>query len=104
MTDPLAGRWRPEFPIVDTCTYPVEPFARRDAQRRGQRCRHSPSWMTRGVRAWSEGWWEMGRAVGDMLAPIVGAPPGSISMHQNASVAQAIIGRASATTARGERS
>ena len=50
------------------------------------------SWMTRGVRAWSEGWWEMGRTVGDVLAPVVGAPPASISMHQNASVAQAIIG------------
>src|SRR5215212_4205588 len=50
------------------------------------------SWMTRGVRAWSEGWWELGRTVGDLLAPIIGAAPGSISMHQNASVAQAIIG------------
>ncbi len=48
--------------------------------------------MTRGVRAWSEGWWEMGRTVGDLLAPVIGAPSGSISMHQNASVAQGIIG------------
>ena len=27
--------------------------------------------------AWSEGWWEMGRTVGDLLAPIIGAAPGS---------------------------
>ena len=53
---------------------------------------YADTWMTRGVRAWSEGWWEMGRTVGDLLAPIIGAAPGSISMHQNASVAQGIIG------------
>jgi kynureninase len=50
------------------------------------------TWMSRGVRAWSEGWWEIGRTVGDVLAPTIGAAPGSISMHQNASVAQAIVG------------
>jgi kynureninase len=93
MPDPLATRWRPEFPIVDTCTYLVShslgamPRSAVDSVQA-----FAESWMTRGVRAWSEGWWEMGRTVGDMLAPIVGAPPGAISMHQNASVAQAIIG------------
>jgi kynureninase len=48
-------------------------------------------WSTRGVRAWHEGWWEIGRTTGDLLAPIVGARPGTISMHQNVTVAQAIV-------------
>ena len=84
---------RAEFPILDTCTYLVShslgamPRAAVDSIQA-----FADTWMTRGVRAWSEGWWEMGRTVGDLLAPIIGAPPGSISMHQNASVAQAIIG------------
>ena len=93
MSDPLADRWRPEFPIVDTCTYLVS-HSLGAMPRRAVDSVHAfvDSWMTRGVRAWSEGWWEMGRTVGDILAPIVGAPGGSISMHQNASVAQAIIG------------
>jgi kynureninase len=49
------------------------------------------TWSRRGVRAWHEGWWEIGRATGDLLAPIVGAAPGTISMHQNVTVAQAIV-------------
>jgi kynureninase len=48
-------------------------------------------WSTRGVRAWHEGWWEIGRTTGDLLAPIVGAEAGTISMHQNVTVAQAIV-------------
>ncbi|WP_263946342.1 hypothetical protein, partial [Lactococcus petauri] len=49
-------------------------------------------WSTRGVRAWHEGWWEIGRTVGDLLAPILGVKPGTISMHQNVTVAMGIIG------------
>lgn len=84
---------RQDFPILETCTYLVShslgamPRAAVDSIQA-----FADTWMTRGVRAWSEGWWEMGRTVGDLLAPIIGAPPGAISMHQNASVAQAIIG------------
>jgi kynureninase len=84
---------RSEFPILETCTYLVShslgamPRSAVDSVHA-----YAQTWMSRGVRAWSEGWWEMGRTVGDLLAPIIGAAPGSISMHQNASVAQGIIG------------
>ena len=89
----LADRWRPEFPIVETCTYLVSHSLGAMPRRAADSVQaFADTWMTRGVRAWREGWWEMGRTVGDLLAPIIGAPPGSISMHQNASVAQAIIG------------
>ena len=93
MTTPSAPIRRSEFPILETCTYLVShslgamPRSAVDSVHA-----YADTWMTRGVRAWSEGWWEMGRTVGDLLAPIIGAAPGSISMHQNASVAQGIIG------------
>ena len=45
-------------------------------------------WDHRGVRAWHEGWWEIGRETGNLLAPILGVPPNTISMHQNVTVAQ----------------
>ena len=45
--------------------------------------------------AWRAGvarsWWEIGRVTGDLLAPTIGAAPGTISMHQNATVAQSIV-------------
>jgi kynureninase len=53
--------------------------------------RFSDTWKTRGVRAWHEGWWEMSVATGDLLAPILGVRPGSVAMHQNASVALALL-------------
>jgi kynureninase len=91
MSDPLLA-WRTEFPIVDTCTYLVShslgAMPRRTARYLQQ---FADEWSTRGVRAWSEGWWEAGRTTGDLLAPVIGVPTGTISMHQNVTVAQAII-------------
>src|SRR5207253_2646588 len=52
---------------------------------------YAREWRERGVRAWSEGWWETSMSAGDQLARIVGASPGSIVMHQNVAVAQAVV-------------
>ena len=46
---------------------------------------------TRGIRAWGEGWWEMPLTVGDQIGRIIGAPPGTVSMHQNVTIAEAIV-------------
>ena len=48
-------------------------------------------WRTRGARAWGEGWWDTAFRVGDLVGGIVGAPPGSTVMHQNVTVAEAIV-------------
>lgn len=91
MSDPLLS-WRREFPIVDTCTYLVShslgAMPRRTADYLQQ---FAAEWSSRGVRAWHEGWWEIGRTTGDLLAPVLGVPAGSVSMHQNVTVALAII-------------
>lgn len=88
---PLA-HYRAEFPILDTCTYLVSHSlgampraARRELER------YADEWDTRGVRAWHEGWWEVGRTTGDLLAPVLGVPAGTVSMHQNVAVALGVI-------------
>src|SRR5262245_24580664 len=48
-------------------------------------------WATRGVRAWAEGWWDMPVSVGDDVARIIGADPGTVVMHQNVSICQSLI-------------
>ncbi|HEX8688323.1 MAG TPA: aminotransferase class V-fold PLP-dependent enzyme, partial [Pyrinomonadaceae bacterium] len=48
-------------------------------------------WAARGVRAWAEGWWEMPLSIGDEVGRIIGAPPGTVAMHQNVSVCQSLI-------------
>src|SRR5262245_8318019 len=91
MSDPLSS-WRSEFPILDTCTYLVShslgAMPRRTTAYLQQ---FADEWSSRGVRAWYEGWWEIGRTTGNLLAPILGVEQGTISMHQNVTVAQAII-------------
>ena len=89
--DPLAP-WRSEFPIVNDCTYLVSHSLGAMPKRAAAALQEFAStWSGRGVRAWHEGWWEMGRTTGDLLAPILGVRPGTISMHQNVSVAMGII-------------
>ena len=89
--DPLL-RWRAEFPIVNTCTYLVSHSLGAMPRRTSQYLQQfADEWSSRGVRAWHEGWWEIGRTTGDLLAPILGVPRGTISMHQNVTVAMAII-------------
>ncbi len=84
--------WRREFPILDTCTYLVSHSlgAMPERTRQELTC-FADEWDRRGVRAWHEGWWEIGRETGNLLAPILGVAPDTITMHQNATVAQAII-------------
>jgi kynureninase len=86
------SHYRAEFPILDTCTYLVSHSL--GAMPRGARReleRYADEWERRGVRAWHEGWWEAGRATGDLLAPTLGVRPGTISMHQNVAVTLGII-------------
>ena len=90
--DPLLA-WRSEFPIVETCTYLVShSLGAMPKRAAGYLQQYAEEWSSRGVRAWHEGWWEIGRTVGDLLAPILGVQTGTISMHQNVTVAMGVIG------------
>jgi kynureninase len=84
--------WRSEFPILDTCTYLVSHSLGAMPKRTAAALQeYADTWSSRGVRAWHEGWWELGRTTGDLLAPILGVERGTISMHQNVSVIMGII-------------
>src|SRR2546423_10064140 len=85
-------KWRSEFPILDRTTYLISNSL--GAMPRGvytELHAYADSWAERGVRAWEEGWWEMAVGVGDRIAPLIGARPGEISLHQNVTLIQAII-------------
>ena len=86
------SRWRAEFPIVETCTYLVSHSLGAMPRKAAAYLRQfADTWSCRGVRAWHEGWWEVGRETGNLLAPVLGVEPNNISMHQNVTVAQAVI-------------
>src|SRR5687768_6981618 len=72
MTDVLSA-WRSEFPILDTCTYLVTHSLGAMPRRASTYLQQfAGEWSSRGVRAWNEGWWEIGRTTGDLLAPVLG--------------------------------
>src|SRR5215203_1536528 len=84
--------YRDRFPILADTTYLINHSLGAmpaDAARRLQR--YADEWATRGARAWGEGWWQTPVTVGDQIGRIVGAPPGSTVMHQNVTVAEAVV-------------
>jgi len=85
------ARWREEFPILSRTVYLINnslgAMPRRTARDLAE---YADTWATRGVRAWEERWWEMPLAVGDKVARVIGAPPGSVSMHENVTSAQLV--------------
>ncbi len=86
--DPLAP-WRDEFPILQRALYMISNSL--GAMPRGAArslADYAETWATRGVRAWEDRWWEMALEVGNRIAEIVGAPAGSVSMHDNVTAAQ----------------
>lgn len=91
MSDDLL-KWRSEFPILEKTVYLIShslgamPKATYD-----QLHEYADAWATRGVRAWAEGWWDMPVKLGDELAQIIGADPGTVVMHQNVSICQSLI-------------
>ncbi len=91
MTDELL-KWRNEFPILDKTVYLISHSL--GAMPRGTYERmhaYADAWATRGVRAWAEGWWQMPITVGDEVARIIGADPGTVVMHQNVSACQSLV-------------
>jgi kynureninase len=93
VSDPLLI-YRPEFPILERTTYLVSNSL--GAMPRGVADRlaeYVDQWAELGVRAWAgeDGWWQMPIAVGDEIAPLIGAGPGEIAMLPNVTIAQTAV-------------
>jgi kynureninase len=84
--------YRERFPILAETNYLIShslgPMPL-EAERRLTEYAHM--WKTRGIRAWGEGWWDMSTTVGNHVGRLIAAPPGSTVMHQNVTIAEAVI-------------
>jgi kynureninase len=89
--DPLLA-FRGEFPILERTTYLVSnslgAMPRTVADRLAE---YVDEWADHGVRAWARGWWEMPVKAGDIIAPLIGAPEGTVAMVPNVSQAHAEV-------------
>ena len=91
MSDPLLV-FRPEFPILERTTYLVSnslgAMPRSVPDRLAE---YVDQWAELGVKAWAAGWWEMPIAVGNEIAPLLGAGHGEVAMLPNVTTAQTAV-------------
>jgi kynureninase len=105
---PLTARevasWRERFPILERSTYLINnslgamPAATRDSL-----AAFADEWATEGVEAWGTRWLPEVRRVADLLGSLIGAPPGSVVVHQNVATLTAMALAALVPTARRNR-
>jgi kynureninase len=89
--DPLLA-WREQFPITQKTAYLVShSLGAMPRATRERLAAYADAWDARGVQAWGDSWWEMPISVGNLLAKLLGAPESSVSMHQNVTLAEAIV-------------
>ena len=89
---PELGDYRERFPILGETTYLINhSLGAMPAEAEVRLADYARAWNTRGVRAWEEGWWELPLTTGDQIGRLIGAPPGTVSMHQNVTIAEAVV-------------
>lgn len=89
MTD--LARWRSEFPILATTTYMISnSLGAMPGRAAASLAEYAQAWAKRGVRAWEERWWELATEIGNRIAGVIGAPLGTVSMHENVTMASAV--------------
>jgi kynureninase len=85
-------KFRPEFPILERCTYLVSNSLGAMPRTVADGLAHYvDEWGELGVRAWGKGWWEMPVKVGDDIAPLIGASSGEVVMTPNVTTGQATV-------------
>ncbi len=83
--------YRAEFPILSRSVYMISnSLGAMPRAVSASLSDYAETWATRGVRAWAERWWTMGNEVGDAIGRLIGAPAGSVSMHENVTTAHAV--------------
>ena len=91
VSDPLL-RFRPEFPILEKTTYLISnSLGAMPRAAAAALSEYAKLWAARGVRAWADSWWDMSVDVGDVIAPLLGAHPGTVSMLPNVTIASAVV-------------
>jgi kynureninase len=88
--DPLL-EWRREFPSLERALHFASHTLGAMPRGVGESLRHyAEAWATRGIRAWEEGWFALPTETGDLLAGLLHGAPGTVSMHENVTMAQAV--------------
>ena len=89
-SDPLLA-WRTRFPSVENVLhFASHTLGAMPAEAEAALAEYTSLWASRGIRAWPERWMGIPGEVATSLEQLIQAPPGSISLHPNVTVAQAV--------------
>lgn len=102
LSDIEVARWRELFPTLSRCTYLINnSLGAMPAAVPGALATFARLWETKGVQAWASDWLPQVHQVADVLARLMGAPQGSVVVHQNVATLVSMV--VSALDFRGER-
>ena len=91
IADPLIA-WRTRFPSVEGVLYfASHTLGAMPAETEAALAEYAEVWSSRGIRAWEERWMAVPGEVAGSVEQLIGAPPGSISLHPNVTSAQAVV-------------
>lgn len=89
-TDPLLA-WRARFPSVEgVLHFASHTLGAMPAEAEAALVEYAAAWGQRGVRAWEERWMAVPAEVSGSVERLIQAEPGSVSLHPNVTVAQAV--------------
>jgi kynureninase len=84
--------YRDRFPILRGTTYLINhSLGAMPAEAESRLREYTDAWKRRGIRAWGEGWWDLPLTTGDAVGRLIGAPRGTVCMHQNVTIATAVV-------------
>ena len=88
--DPLLA-WRTRFPSVESVLhFASHTLGAMPAEAESALLDYTTAWAGRGIRAWEERWMGVPGELAAALEQLVQAEPGSISLHANVTMAQAV--------------
>jgi kynureninase len=91
VADPLLA-WRSRFPSVESVLhFASHTLGAMPAEAAHALAEYAETWAERGIRAWEERWMAVPGEVAGAIGQLIGAAPGSISLHANVTSAQAVV-------------
>jgi kynureninase len=88
--DPLLA-WRTRFPSVESVLhFASHTLGAMPAEAEAALLEYTTAWAGRGIRAWEERWMRVPVELAGTIEQLVQAEPGSISLHANVTLAQAV--------------
>lgn len=88
--DPLLA-WRARFPSVEgVLHFASHTLGAMPAEAESALVEYATAWGQRGIRAWEEKWMQVPGEVAGSVEQLIQAEPGSVSLHANVTMAQAV--------------